>query len=124
LTGKTDDELITIITNAGRTAEKWDEARKNLGLKKSVSEVRKEVQQPFKSRREKQFDKPKKFKNRFQDKGNQSNQGFKGKNKSKKTYAKQTEGIEKSELDRRKAAGECQRCAWPGDRNGAHNTMD
>ena len=52
------------------------------------------------------------------------NQGFKGKNKSKKTYAEQVEGIDKSELDRRKAAGECQRCARPGDRKGAHKTMD
>ena len=124
LTGKTDDELITIITNAGRTAEKWDEARKNLGLKKPVSEVRKEVRQSFKAQKETRFDKPKQFKKRFQEKENQSNQGFKRKNKSKKTYAEQTEGIEKSELDRRKAAGECQRCAWPGDRKGAHKPMD
>jgi len=27
LTGKTDNEVITIITNAGRTAEKWEAAR-------------------------------------------------------------------------------------------------
>jgi len=111
LTRKTDDELITMITNAGRTAEKWDEARKNLGLKKTISEVRKEVRQAPRSQKETRFDKPKQFKNRFQGRqnnnsNNQSNQGFKGKNKSKKTYAKQTEGIEKSELDRRKQAGE------------------
>jgi hypothetical protein len=35
LTGKTDQEIIMIITNAGRTAEKWEAARKNLGLKAS-----------------------------------------------------------------------------------------
>jgi len=121
LTGKTDEELITIITNAGRTAEKWDEARKNLGLKIPVAEVRKEFGQSFKGKKETRFDKPKTFKKRWEGK---ANQGFKGKNKSKKTYAEQTEGIDKSELDRRKAAGECQRCAWPGDRKGAHNTMD
>jgi len=46
------------------------------------------------------------------------------KNKSNKTYAEQTEGIEKTELDRRKAAGECQWCAWPADRKGSHKTMD
>ena len=40
LTGKTDDEIITIITNAGRTAEKWDAAKKNLRLKKSIADVR------------------------------------------------------------------------------------
>ena len=38
LTAKTDAELYSIITNAGRTAEKWDEARKNLGLKTSLRE--------------------------------------------------------------------------------------
>jgi hypothetical protein len=36
LTGKCDQEIITIITNAGRTAEKWEAARKNLGLKTSL----------------------------------------------------------------------------------------
>ena len=121
LTGKTDEELITIITNAGRTAEKWDEARKNLGLKKPITEVRRESGKFLKTRKETRFDKPKTFKKRWDGK---ANQGFKGKNKSKKTYAEQTDGIEKSELDRRKAAGECQRCAWPGDRKGAHKTMD
>jgi hypothetical protein len=35
LTGKTDQEIITIITSAGRTAERWEAARKNLGLKAS-----------------------------------------------------------------------------------------
>jgi len=120
LTRKTDDELITIITNAGRTAEKWDEARKNLGLKKPVAEVRKESGRFLKARKETRFEKPKTFKKRWDGK---ANQGFKGKDKPKNTYAEQTEGIEKSELDRRKAAGECQRCAWPGDRKGAHKTM-
>jgi len=33
LTGKTDNEIITIITNAGRTAEKWKAARKTFGSK-------------------------------------------------------------------------------------------
>jgi hypothetical protein len=73
-------------------------------------------------RKETRFDEPKTFENRFQ--GRRSEQNFKPKNKSNKTYAEQTEGIEKSELDRRKAAGECQRCAWPADRKGAHKTMD
>jgi len=35
LTGKTDQEIITIITSAGRTAEKWEAATKNLCLKAS-----------------------------------------------------------------------------------------
>jgi len=33
LTGKTDQEMIDIITKAGRTAEKWKEARKNLSTR-------------------------------------------------------------------------------------------
>jgi hypothetical protein len=49
LTGRTDQEIMTIITNAGRTAEKWEAARNNLGLKnqcmakeKSLSKFRRE----------------------------------------------------------------------------------
>jgi hypothetical protein len=41
-----------------------------------------------------------------------------------KTFGTQTEGIDGSELRRRKAAGECQRCAWPLDRKGGHKTID
>jgi hypothetical protein len=41
-----------------------------------------------------------------------------------KTYGTQTEGIDGSELRRRKAAGECHRCAWPRDRKGGHKTLD
>jgi hypothetical protein len=41
-----------------------------------------------------------------------------------KSFGNQTEGIEGSELRRRKAAGECQRCAWPRDRKGSHKTLD
>jgi hypothetical protein len=47
------------------------------------------------------------------------------KNKQKlKTFRTQTEGINGGELRRRKAAGECQRCAWPQDRKGSHKTLD
>jgi hypothetical protein len=114
LTGKTDDQIITIITNAGRSVEKWDEAKKNIGLRKSITDSRKEVQRKPQFEKENRFDKPTKFKKRFQDRNNNRNQpgrGFKLKNKSNKTYAEKTEGIDKSELDRRKVAGECQRCA-------------
>jgi hypothetical protein len=41
-----------------------------------------------------------------------------------KTFGTQTQRIEGSELRRRKAAGECQRCAWPRDRKGSHKTLD
>lgn len=45
-----------------------------------------------------------------------SNRIINPRNKSNKTYAEQTEGIAKSELDRRKSGGECQRCPSHGDR--------
>jgi hypothetical protein len=41
-----------------------------------------------------------------------------------RTFGTQTEGIDGSELRRRAAAGECQRCAWPKDRKGSHKTLD
>jgi len=44
--------------------------------------------------------------------------------KTRKNYQDQIQGIERSELDRRKSAGECHRFAWPQDRKGAHKTLD
>ena len=41
-----------------------------------------------------------------------------------KSYKDQVKGIDRSELAWRKASGECQRCAWPGDWKGAHRTLD
>jgi hypothetical protein len=38
-------------------------------------------------------------------------------------YSK-TEGIEQTLIQRRKAAGECLRCAWPSDRKGKHWVQD
>jgi hypothetical protein len=35
-----------------------------------------------------------------------------------------TEGINLTEIERRKSAGECLRCAWPADRKGAHRVKD
>jgi hypothetical protein len=46
------------------------------------------------------------------------------KKKSIKTFGTQTEGIDGTELRRRAAAGECQRCAWPRDRKGSHKTIN
>jgi hypothetical protein len=45
-------------------------------------------------------------------------------NEPVKTLETQTEGIDRSEIRRRKAAGECQRCDWPRDRKGSHKTID
>ena len=44
--------------------------------------------------------------------------------KAIKTFSTQMEGIDGSELRRRKAVGECQGCAFPNDREGSHKTMD
>jgi hypothetical protein len=44
LTGKTHDQIISITTHAGRTAEKCEAARKHLGLRKPISEVRRDTQ--------------------------------------------------------------------------------
>jgi len=125
LPGKTDEEIISIITNARRPAEKWDEAKKNLGLRKSISDIRQSKPAEIPKN---QFNKPREYKKKFQNRNDRSDQSqqknFKMKNKSIKTYAEQVEGMEKTELDRRKSAGVCQRCAWPADQKGAHKTMD
>jgi hypothetical protein len=41
-----------------------------------------------------------------------------------KTFVTQTKGIELSELRWQTAAHECQHCAWPGDKEGSHQTLD
>jgi len=46
------------------------------------------------------------------------------KKKPVKTFGTETEGMDGNKLRRRKAAGECQRCAWPRDRKGSHKTID
>ena len=114
LTGRTDQEIMTIITNAGRTAEKWEAARNNLGLKsqfrakdKALSRFRKneETSRPKKEKRSKTFKIQRKDK------------------KSRKDNT-QTAGIESSEIQRRRSAGECLRCAWPSDRKGSHRVAE
>jgi hypothetical protein len=87
---------MTIITNAGRTAEKWEAARNNLGLKnqfkpkeKSLSRFRRseEIRRPRREERTKPSERSdrKKFK----------------KDKRSKQGNTQTAGIESSELQRR-----------------------
>ena len=46
-----------------------------------------------------------------------------GHKEKEKSYPK-TEGIAFNEIDRRKSAGECLRCAWPSDRKGTHWVKD
>jgi len=119
--GKTDLEIITIITNAERTAEKWEAARKNLGLKATLKSYNKKFPKPEKfdrkSRRRDKLDKPRTDRNQRKFKKNSSEW------KSKRDHSK-TEGVESSEIQRHKAAGQCLRCAWPADRKGAHRVKN
>jgi hypothetical protein len=41
-----------------------------------------------------------------------------------KTFSTQAQGIDSSELQRSKAAGEYHGCAWPQDRKGSHKMID
>jgi len=121
LTGKTDQEIMSIITSAGRTAEKWEAARKNLGLKAQFR-AKDSALQRFKT--DKSDKKERRFKERsgtrFEKKKFKKDRSER---RQKKDYSK-TEGIEPSEVERRKAAGECLRCAWPSNRKGSHRVKD
>jgi len=121
LTGKTDQEIMTIITNAGRIAEKWEAARKNLSLKAQFKTEDSALQR-FKTdkpdKKERQF--KKRSSTHFEKKKFKKDQSER---RSKEDYSK-TEGIEPLEIERRKAAGECLRCAWPSDRKGSHRVKD
>jgi hypothetical protein len=120
LTGKTDQEMIDIITNAGQTAERWEEARENLLIKSYDTKDRSQKRdKKDKNRVSKKYDKPwKESKRKF---------GKKGKFKAEKkdsSFKDKIEGIPNDELDRRRKEKECLRCAWPADRKGKHNTKD
>jgi len=115
-TGRTDQDMIDTITTAGRTAEKWDEAKKNLKTK-TPRTIERRFEKPKDSYRVKkpssQGDsfKKKKFVNRS-DKSNV------------KTFATQIDGIPQEELNRRRSEKECMRCAWRADGKRSHKTMD
>jgi len=116
LTGRTDQEMINTITKAGRTAEKWDEAKKNLKTKT-----------PKKT--ERRFEKPKdnfQVQKSYQRKDSFKNKKFVNRDDGSKvkTFATQIEGVPQEELNQRLSAKECMRCAWPADRKGSHKTMD
>jgi hypothetical protein len=122
LTGKTDQEMIDIITNAGKTAERWEEARDNLLIKSYETKDRSHKKDTKdKNRVSKKYDKPwkeSKTKN-FNKKGK-----FRKEGKEDSSFKDKIEGIPGDELDRRRKARECLRCAWPADRKGKHNTKD
>jgi CHAT domain-containing protein len=119
LTGRTDQEIMTIITNAGRTAEKWEAARNNLGLKNQFKA--KEVALS-RFRRKDRVETPKK--ERRMRKSDRSDRKKWKKERRPERGESKTAGIDPSEIQRRKAAGECLRCAWPADRKGSHRIAD
>ena len=123
LPGKTDNEIITIITNAGRTAEKWEPARKNLGLKASFRTFSRSKQSEDATGKTER--RTKKDRIRKSERGNKKEKYKIKKDRSEPTrdFTK-TEGIDPSEISRRKASGECLRCAWPSDRKGTHKVKD
>lgn len=114
LTGKTDQEIVTIIINAGKTAEKWDAARKILGIRFSLRSHAKSESKHENQDMRQSFGEERKSKNKFK------KDRFKRKDQSERKTYKETEGIDSSELERRKAAGECLTCALPSDRKGSH----
>jgi hypothetical protein len=117
--GKSDAKMIDIIWQAGRSAEKWFQAKRDLGLKKSISKLR---TQP-KPRYEK-----KPFENRLQ-KDNSLDKPFQKSSDSmisipeKLIQNKLLESLT-SELALTTAAKECEWSGWPGDSKRALKTMD
>ena len=119
LTSRSDQEIMTIITNTGRTAEKWEAARNNLGLK-SQFKVKEKALSRF--RRNEESSSPKKEK-RSRISKRSDRKKFKQDKKPKQDNT-QTAGIESSEIQRRKTAGECLRCDWPLDRKCSHRVAE
>jgi len=121
MTGKSDQEMIEIISKAGRTAGKWEEAKRNLSVKTPGGKGdRKPRSRDKLERKQRKWEKPKdKFRVTKERKFVNRND-----NSEVKTFASQTEGISQDKLNRRKKQRECMRCAWPTDRKGQHKTMD
>jgi len=119
LTGKTDQEMIDIITRAGKTAERWEEARDNFLIKSYDTKDRShKKEKKDKNRVSKKYEKPwKESKKRKFDKKERTGKGD-------SSFKEKIEGIPNDELDRRRKEKECLRCAWPADRKGKHNTKD
>jgi len=116
LTGKTDNEMIDIITNAGKTAEKWEEAKENLLIKPHEKKSKK--RDGF--RVMKKYEKP--WKENKKDKFKKSKKEWKSKDTS--GFKEKIEGIPDKELHWRRKEKECKRCAWPSYRKGQHKTVD
>lgn len=116
--GKTNQEIITIIPNAGRTAEKWEAARKNLGIRATLK--------PYDQKQPKlQWSKPERSETRESRSQSKTRRVKKDqfKSKSKGDYSK-TDGIEALEIEQWKAANVYLTCAWPAHRKENHRVKD
>lgn len=93
-------EILHIITNAARTTEDWEEAWRNLGLRKPILELQMETENSFRFINDTQFENPMNFRRKFQAQKNQNQSGrkFKLRKCQNKSYFEQIEGIDKVEL--------------------------
>jgi hypothetical protein len=117
LTGKTDQEMIDIITNAGKTAERWEEARENLLIKPYTKDRKSKKRDKNEFRISKKYDKP------WKEKKDKTDRKWKKSSKNKER-SNELEGISEKELSRRRKDKECLKCAWPSDRKGKHFSRD
>lgn len=112
-----DDKIMRVVTDARRSVENWEVARNKRGMKRVISERRKQTQTHYQIVIEYQFVKPNMFRNTFQGRryNNISRVKIRPGKKNNISYTEETEDINKSELNRKKSAGECPRCVCPGD---------
>jgi hypothetical protein len=119
---KTDSDPREVILNARKNTEIWQATEKNFRMVRySKSTGRISETGAVHKRSTKKFGSKGYQNNRYQTERKEVPRAFKS--PAGKTYAQMIEGVPKNEIDRRRAAKECLRCAWPSDRKGAHGTM-
>jgi hypothetical protein len=122
LIGKSDRQMIDIITNAEKTAEQWEEAKHNLLIKPRDDKDRN-------SKKDK-FQVSKKYKKLWKEKdkekiGKEKKDKKSRINKERLSWFTETiEGITNNELDRQRKEKEYMGCVWPLDWKRSHSTTD
>jgi hypothetical protein len=118
-TSKTDEELREIVLTAGKNVEIWQATQKNFGIISKSSKSSGRVSESGAIQIRPAFRRDKKFESRRPRKseGYQTRkevpQSFKS--PEGKTYVQMIEGVPKDEIQRRREAKECLRCAWASD---------
>jgi len=121
MTGKWDEEMIEIISKAGRMTGKWEDAKMNPSVKTpGYLEEKKWWKSEKHEKKQRNLEQPMdKFrvtkKRRVVNTGDDS---------AVKRFASHTEGIPQEALHRRMKQRECMRWARPADRKGRHTSMD